>query len=119
MFYVAADVEEEVHSRYESCCSALFHPEPIFTWAGTCYSTKKKMLEQFPSTANAIKFWMRIDDDDSPGTYINMLVHLSNLCPKCDCLFQCTTFCGKDPTPRTAEACTGPSATLTTRGRCS
>lgn len=42
-----------------SCCEMLFHPDPIFTFMGTCYTTKVAIVETNPSVFESVNIWLQ------------------------------------------------------------
>ena len=41
-----------------SCCQAIFNPQPIFDYAGTCYTTNQPILEFTPYIYSTITIWL-------------------------------------------------------------
>ena len=55
-----------------SCCSFFFNKDPIFTQAGTCYTTNKPIMETFPASFNSFKILADINEDKAPSKLPNI-----------------------------------------------
>ncbi len=53
---------------FPSCCEAFFDDEPIFTNEGTCYSTRREVIETMASTVSSVRVWLHMNESNLPGT---------------------------------------------------
>ena len=65
-FYISQIVAPTNES--ESCCQRFFNTTPIFSLAGTCYTTNTPILETFPASFNMFKVWADLTDTITPST---------------------------------------------------
>jgi hypothetical protein len=54
-------------NNFKSCCSEFFDPKPFFTNEGTCFTTKKDVVETYPSPTSSLKIWLMQNEDEAPG----------------------------------------------------
>lgn len=60
----------EVHKQFyngpagadNACCGQFFDPTPIFSYQGTCYTTKFQVMETLPYIYNSIKLWVLMSE---------------------------------------------------------
>jgi len=51
----------------KKCCDVLFNSDPVFTYAGTCFTTKRAIFETMPFTYSSVKVWLNSQTAISPG----------------------------------------------------
>ncbi len=65
-FYMANHMWDD---PFPSCCDEFFDQEPIFTNEGTCYTTKKAVVETVASTVSSLKVWTMMDEEELPSWF--------------------------------------------------
>ena len=64
-FYLSSKMD--VAGNFDSCCEAIFDPEPFFHNEGTCFSMKAEIREKFPALSSSVKVWLQVDERNAPG----------------------------------------------------
>ena len=61
----------EIHSVFidhAKCCDTIFNSRPIFSREGTCFTTKKRIMETTPYAFSSVKVWLNTELVLTPGS---------------------------------------------------
>ena len=61
------DIQGTFYSRKtNSCCGAIFDPDPFFAFTGTCFKMKASIYETIPYVFHSINVWLLLGNENTP-----------------------------------------------------
>ena len=67
MQYLSVVPKKALNAVEPTCCEFLFNETPIFTFSGTCFTTKIPVMEYQASIYSSMQIWLQLDRDRTPG----------------------------------------------------